>query len=65
MGCFYSQIGEPERALDYLERALQQGGGYLEWIEHDTDLDPLRAMPRFEALLATLHDRDDAGATKL
>jgi adenylate cyclase len=60
VACFYSQIGDHEHALDLLERALQQGGGYLEWIQHDTDLDPLRGMPRFQALLATVHDRDDA-----
>lgn len=62
VACFYSQIGELERSLDLLERALQQGGGYLDWLQHDTDLDPLRALPRFQALLATLHDRDDAPA---
>src|SRR4249919_3689518 len=58
--CFYSNIGESERALDLLERALRQGGGYVEWMLHDTDLDPLRALPRFQALLASVHDRDDA-----
>jgi adenylate cyclase len=58
--CFYSQSGDHERALDLLERALGHGGGYLDWIRHDTDLDPLRGLPRFQALLANLHDRDDA-----
>ena len=58
--CFYSNIGESERALDLLERALRQGGGYVEWMLHDTDLDPLRGLPRFQALLASVHDRDDA-----
>ena len=58
--CFYSQSGEHERALDLLERALGHGGGYLDWIRHDTDLDPLRGLARFQALLANLHDRDDA-----
>ena len=60
--CFYSQAGEHERALDLLERALRQGGGYLEWLQHDTDLDPLRESPRFRALLETVHDRDDEKA---
>jgi len=57
--CFYSNIGEHERALDLLERALSHGGGYLEWMRHDTDLDPLRGLPRFQALLANLHDIDE------
>jgi adenylate cyclase len=54
--CFYSNIGEHERALELLERALRQGGGYVEWMLHDTDLDPLRGLPRFQALLASVHD---------
>jgi hypothetical protein len=55
--CFYSSVGEHERALDLLERALNHGGGYLEWMRHDTDLDPLRGHPRFEKLMSCLHDR--------
>ena len=55
--CFYSNVGEHERALDLLERALSHGGGYLEWMRHDTDLDPLRGHPRFEKLMSCLHDR--------
>lgn len=50
--CFYSLSGEPERALDLLERALASGGGFLDWLRHDTDLDALRDSPRFQALLA-------------
>jgi adenylate cyclase len=56
VACFYSSAGEHERALDLLERALSHGGGYLEWMQHDTDLDPLRGLPRFQALMANLHD---------
>ena len=29
--------------------------GQKEWIENDTDLDPLRESPRFAALLASLN----------
>jgi adenylate cyclase len=48
--CFYSRAGEHERALDLLERALATGGGFPDWMRHDTDLDPLRDAPRFRAL---------------
>lgn len=52
--CFHSLAGEPERALDLLERALAKGNGFPDWMRHDTDLDPLRALPRFQALVAKL-----------
>jgi len=52
--CFYSLAGEHERALELLERAVQAGVGYPDWIEHDPDLLPLRELPRFRELLARL-----------
>ena len=50
--CFHALAGEPELALDLLERALAKGGGFPDWLRHDTDFDSLRTQPRFEALLA-------------
>ena len=50
--CFHSLAGEPEQALDLLERALAKGNGFPDWLRHDTDFDPLREHPRFQALLA-------------
>jgi adenylate cyclase len=58
--CTYTHMGENERALDLLERAIATGGGFREWLEHDSDLDGLRAMPRFHEILARL----DAPETK-
>lgn len=52
--CTYSQLGEHERALDLLERAVATGGGFRDWIEHDSDLDGVRALPRFGEILARL-----------
>jgi len=52
--CFHALAGEPEPALDLLERALAKGGGFPDWLRHDTDFDSLRAHPRFQALLARL-----------
>ncbi|HEY2345863.1 MAG TPA: tetratricopeptide repeat protein [Xanthomonadaceae bacterium] len=54
LACFHTLSGDGERALDMLERAIRTGGGYADWIEHDSDLAPLRGHPRFEALLAGL-----------
>jgi len=51
--CMWSNLGEVDRALDYLERwsgvAARDG---WEWIEHDPDIDPLRSHPRYQKLIA-------------
>jgi serine/threonine protein kinase len=51
LGCIHSLAGDVEEAIDCLERAAS--GGLLQkgWYEHDGDLDPLRAHPRFKTLL--------------
>lgn len=46
----YVELGEHERALDYLER-MPPTAGNRHWIEHDPTLDPLHESPRFDALL--------------
>jgi non-specific serine/threonine protein kinase len=51
VAAIYSLAGEPERALDYLERAVAVGYRQREPFEHDPDLRPLRGHPRFNALL--------------
>jgi len=54
VACAYANAGEHERALDALDRAVGTGRGNRKWLEHDTDLDPLRASPRFQEILARL-----------
>ncbi len=51
LGCIHSLAGDVEEAIDCLERAVS--GGLLQkgWYENDGDLEPLRAHPRFKALL--------------
>jgi adenylate cyclase len=51
VACVYALLGLHDSAIDCLERAVQNGFGHWDWIAHDSDLDPLRAHPRF----ATLH----------
>ena len=60
--CFYSLAGEPERAIDLLERAFGLGGGNRDWFEHDSDLDPLRSHPRFQHMMERLAGRAAAVA---
>lgn len=52
--CFYSQSGDLDRAMELLERAVLPGMANRVWVEHDSDLDPLRDLPRFKAYLETL-----------
>ena len=54
VACVYAQTGGKERALECLERAVQNGFGHREWLENDSDLNALRAEPRFQALLKKL-----------
>jgi adenylate cyclase len=50
ISCSYALIGMSEEALSSLETAVDNGFGFKEWLEHDTDLDSIRATPRFQAI---------------
>lgn len=52
--CFFALDGDAEESINLLERAVLHGEGNLEWIEHDSDLWPLRPHPRFQAIVAQL-----------
>ena len=54
IACLYSVAGRGEEALDLLERAVQNGFGHREWIEHDPDFVTLRDQSRFRALIDRL-----------
>ena len=51
VACVHALGGEAESALTCLDKAVRNGFGHREWLENDSDLDSLRADPRFEALL--------------
>jgi non-specific serine/threonine protein kinase len=50
VACTYSQLGDIDDALECLDEAITFGWGQKEWLEQDSDLDPLRDHPRFQAL---------------
>jgi len=54
VACVYSHLGRIEEGIECLEKSVTSGMGQKEWIEHDSDLDPLRSHPRFQALLNRL-----------
>ena len=51
--CLYCGIGETERAIKHLQISLNHGKGFQfkDWIENDSDLDPIRNHPRFRRIL--------------
>jgi adenylate cyclase len=55
VACMYSLLGEVDTAIELLDRAIQQGYGHRAWLEHDSDLAPLRAHPRWQELLDKLN----------
>jgi serine/threonine protein kinase/tetratricopeptide (TPR) repeat protein len=59
VACAYAGLGSLERAVECLERTVRAGASYLEWMENDSDLDPLRPLPRFAALVASLREQVD------
>ena len=54
VACFYTGLGEIQRAIDLLEEAVAQGWGDRAWMENDSDLLSLHDEPRFRALLSRI-----------
>jgi len=55
VACLYSnQLQMKNEAMDYLEKAVDNGFAQKAWIENDDDLAGLREMPRYKALLARM-----------
>lgn len=54
VACCYAQAGEPDKALDCLDKAKGSGMLSAGWLKNDSDLFSLHDHPRFQALLAEL-----------
>lgn len=55
--CVYATLGRRDEAFACLEAPVGQGLLDAAWVANDPDLDPLRADPRFAALLDVARDR--------
>lgn len=51
LACFYAKIARPDEALAHLARAFARDPGLRDEVSQDHDLDTLRALPAFQALL--------------
>jgi adenylate cyclase len=54
VACTYSLAGEIDRALDYFEKAIEAGFASREWLDADSDFDPIRDHPRFQKAIEKL-----------
>ena len=55
--CFFSLAGDIEHALDCLENCLIKVGNInREWLIHDSDMDNIRAHPRYDQIIRSFPD---------
>jgi adenylate cyclase len=54
VACIQSLAGDREAALTSLEQSTAAGMSAREWLEHDSNLEPIRDDPRFQAILERL-----------
>lgn len=54
VGCIYSMLGLIDEAVATLERSVEKGLVQRGWFENDSNLDAVRADPRFQELLKKL-----------
>jgi TolB-like protein/Flp pilus assembly protein TadD len=54
VACVQSLAGRYEEALDSLEKSVHCGLKHRNWLEHDSNLDPVRRFPRYKKLLKLL-----------
>jgi serine/threonine protein kinase/Flp pilus assembly protein TadD len=52
VACIYSISGEIDKAVSMLERSVNAGFGHWNWIENDSDFEPLHNHPGYQALLS-------------
>jgi tetratricopeptide (TPR) repeat protein len=51
LACFYALHDKPQQALTLLKIALKRAPNLIEWSKQDDDLDSLRELPEFQAML--------------
>jgi tetratricopeptide (TPR) repeat protein len=58
IACIQSLAKRYEEALTSLEKAVKSGLKQKNWLEHDSNLDPLRKSPRYRKLIKQLSPSD-------
>ena len=60
VACSYANVGDPAKALDYLEKAATGGWGDPDGMLQDEDLASLHNEPRFQRLIEKLRSRSSS-----
>ena len=64
LACAFGALGKTDIAMDWLKRAIPDSPAgmqaLIEWMQHDSSLDPLRVLPEFDALMGRLQNGLDA-----
>jgi len=58
--CTYALLGNTEKALTWLQTAVDRGNQELWWARVDPDLDSLRTLPRFMQIMKDWETRQRA-----
>jgi tetratricopeptide (TPR) repeat protein/predicted Ser/Thr protein kinase len=53
----YAVLGEKEKAIEWLDRAMRKGDGRAEWLRMDPLLENIRQHPRFKQILESMEFR--------
>jgi TolB-like protein/Tfp pilus assembly protein PilF len=63
LACAFGALGKIDIAMDWLRRAIPDSlagrRALVEWMQHDSSLEPLRGHPAFEALAGRLREEPD------
>ena len=55
--CLFARMGRPEEAIKALEEAFKKGFRRFAHLEHDDDMDSLRNLPEYKALIREYKDK--------
>jgi len=54
LACYWSLAGDVDRALQYLAQSFDIDPRYRELVAHESDFDPIRDLPDFQALMGAI-----------
>jgi serine/threonine protein kinase/Flp pilus assembly protein TadD len=60
IACLYSLIGKADEAIYYLTKSVEFGFAHRQYLEKDSDFDPIREHPGYKALIKDLEIREKA-----
>jgi len=55
VACLYAIVNNKEKALEYLEKSMQNGYDKFNWIQADYDMKNIKNLPEFNALIQKYH----------